>query len=81
MYKTIVQFKDLQDGNRLYRVGDEFPRAGLKVSEKRLEELSTSANRRKLPLIQKVVEIEQPQEITEPSPKPKRGRKKKENAD
>ena len=61
MYRTIARFTDLQDNNRLYRVGDEFPRPGLKVSKKRLQELSTNANRRKIPLI---AEIAPPVEIS-----------------
>lgn len=52
MFKVIHEFLDLQDDSRYYKVGDTFPRKGFKVSEKRLEELSTSANKIGVPLIQ-----------------------------
>lgn len=93
-YTVIRDFTDLQDNNFKYRVGDEFPRPGTKVSDERIDELSTTKNRRGLPMIQKIEEPEEPTEKTESieepeavaekapeeTPKPKRGRKKK-NAD
>ena len=36
-YKVIHYFTDLQDFNHPYKVGDSFPRLGLKVSEDRLK--------------------------------------------
>jgi hypothetical protein len=54
MYRVIKFFTDLQDNNHAYKVGDVFPHDGMKVSEMRLKELSTDANRRHLPLIEKV---------------------------
>lgn len=63
MYRVIVKFKDLQDRNHVYNAGDIFPRNGLVVTEERLEELASTANRRGIQLIAK--------EET------KRGRKKK----
>ena len=54
MFKVIKFFTDLQDHNHAYRVGDIFPRKGLKVSEDRLIELSTSQNKRGIPLIEAV---------------------------
>ena len=54
MYKVIRFFRDLQDKNHAYHVGDSFPHDGVKVSEERLVELSTDANRRHMPLIEKV---------------------------
>ena len=56
MYKVISYFTDLQDFNHPYKVGDEFPRLGLKVSDKRLEELASSKNKQGKPLIKKVEE-------------------------
>lgn len=53
-YKVIQYFTDLQDFGHPYHEGDIFPRDGLKVSEKRLMELSTANNRRKTPLIKAV---------------------------
>ena len=88
MYKVIKYFTDLQDNNHAYNVGDVFPHDGMEVSEKRLMELSTDANRRCMPLIEKVKvepvegfmnppeeapEKPEPKEET-PKPKKKRGR-------
>lgn len=56
MYKVIVDFADLQDKEHVYRVGDEFPRSGFPVSEERLKELASFANKRGCPLIEKVKE-------------------------
>lgn len=56
MYRVIKFFTDLQDNNHAYKVGDVFPHDGMKVSEMRLKELSTDANRRHMPLIEKVEE-------------------------
>lgn len=53
-YKVIKSFTDLQDERYLYKVDDTFPRKGKKVSSERLEELSTSSNRRGEPLIVEV---------------------------
>ena len=88
MYKVIKFFRDLQDNNHAYHVGDLFPHDGMEVSKDRLLELSTDANRRHEPLIEKV-EVEpvegfmnppeeapekpEPKEET-PKPKKKRGR-------
>lgn len=53
-YKVIHYFEDLQDFNHPYKVGETFPRPGMKVSEVRLKELSTSKNRQNKPLIELV---------------------------
>lgn len=65
MYKVIKYFTDLQDNNHPYQVGDIFPHEGKEVTEKRLLELSTSANRRGMPLIEKVEENEVAEAIEE----------------
>lgn len=62
-YKVIHYFTDLQDFNHPYHVGDTFPREGMKVSEKRLEELSTNKNKQKKPLIALVESEEVKEEI------------------
>lgn len=54
MYKVIEYFEDLQDNSFAYNVGDEYPRKGLEVTKGRIEELATTQNRRKIPLIKKV---------------------------
>lgn len=55
-YKVIHYFTDLQDFNHPYKVGDKFPRLGLKVSEDRLKELSSNKNKQGKPLIEKITE-------------------------
>lgn len=62
-YKVIRYFTDLQDFNHPYHVGDIFPRAGMKVSEKRLDELSTNKNKQGIPLI--VLEKEKVEKVVE----------------
>lgn len=94
MYKAIVFFKDMKDNLFAYKPGDTFPRKGLKVDDKRIEELSTCNNRRGKPVIELVKEepkkkaeaetkaeaVEEPKQETTDEVKPKkRGRKK--NAD
>lgn len=68
MYKVIKYFTDLQDNNHAYQVGDVFPHEGKEVTEKRLLELSTSANRRGMPLVEKVEETEEVEEVEETEP-------------
>lgn len=82
MYRAIVRFVDLQDNNHLYQAGDIFPREGTKVSDKRLQELLSDANRRHKPMIEEFNPDKAPEEneiptLEELEPKPnKRGRKK-----
>lgn len=49
-YTVITDFKDLQDGNHIYRAGEKYPRKG-RAKKERVEELSGSENRRGEPLI------------------------------
>ena len=63
-YKVIEYFEDLQDRGRPYNVGDVFPVDGNTVTAERIAELASTQNRRRIPLIEKVVE------------QPKRTRKK-----
>ena len=51
-YKVIHRFTDLQDFNHLYNVGDVFPRVGMNVSQSRIDELASSKNKLKTPLIE-----------------------------
>lgn len=50
-YVVLMRFADLQDGNRIYEAGDEYPRPGFEVSMERLAELAGSDNRVGQPLI------------------------------
>lgn len=85
MYKVIKTFADLQDNGFRYDAGDIFPRKGLKVSDERLEELSTAKNKRHTPLIEKIKEEKSEPEVTvveeteETEEKPKRRNRKKDN--
>ena len=65
-YKVIAYFEDLQDNGRPYNVGDVFPVDGNTVTAERLAELASNQNRRRIQLIEEVVENQ------------KRTRKKKE---
>jgi len=55
-YRVIQRFVDLQDNNHRYEVGDKFPRLNANVSKKRIQELSSAENRRKIPLIEEIRE-------------------------
>lgn len=50
-YIVLTRFADLQDGNRIYEAGDNYPRPGIDVSPERLAELAGSDNRIGKPLI------------------------------
>lgn len=56
MYRVIKFFTDLQDKNHPYDVGEEFPRDGIEVSERRLIELSGEHNKQGAPLIEFVAD-------------------------
>lgn len=55
MYKVICRFADLKDNNRVYEVGDKYPRKGLNPTDERIAELSGKENKIGEPLIKKVV--------------------------
>lgn len=73
-WRVISFFIDLQDGEHPYNVGDAFPREGRTVSEERIKELSTSQNKRKMPLIELVKEP-----VKEPEKEPVKEAKKEKN--
>ncbi len=52
-YEVICGFRDLQDDDHIYNVGDEYK--GKKTAA-RIKELSTSANKIGKPLIKKIKE-------------------------
>lgn len=54
MYKVIRDFADLTDGGYVYKAGDEYPHLGATPSEDRIRELSGSANKQGVALIEKV---------------------------
>lgn len=57
-YRVICKFKDLQDNGFFYNVGDVYPRKSKRASKKRIAELSSSDNRRGMPLIEEIAEEE-----------------------
>ena len=67
-YIVISSFKDLEDNEYLYKVGDMYPHNGKdikEISEERIDELKTNKNKKGIPLI-KLIEIEEkPEEKTE----------------
>jgi hypothetical protein len=54
-YKVIKKFRDLQDNNHIYNVGDKYPRKN-KVKKERIEELASSKNKIGVPVIIEVGE-------------------------
>ena len=53
MYKVISRFKDLKDNEKVYEVGDKYPRRGYKPTQKRIDELASEKNKLGYPLIEK----------------------------
>lgn len=63
-YEVLEYFTDLQDNSYPYNVGDIYPREGYKPTWKRTQELASSKNIRKKPIIKAIkdtVEVEQPE--------------------
>lgn len=54
-YKVIYMFRDLQDNDHIYRVGDKYPRKG-RVAKARIDELSSTDNKIGKPLIEEINE-------------------------
>ena len=90
MYEVIVSFTDLADGRHVYRVGDEYPRSGVKVDTARVKELLGEKNKLGKPLIKhtgKVIDIPAPVEEVKPEveveakEKPKSVNKKRRGKD
>ena len=66
MYKVIVDFTDLKDGNYRYKKDDIYPRKGANPDKKRIDFLAGDNNLMKRPVIKEVSE-----------PKPKKTTKRK----
>ena len=84
-YTVLTRFADLQDGNRIYEAGDQYPRPGLSVSDERLAELAGSDNRMGRSLIKAVERPKQaaaekgkeiPVHSVKTPEKPRRGRQR-----
>ena len=58
-YIVVNAFKDLEDNEHIYKVGDEYPRAGREIDEiskERIYQLTTTNNKRERVLIIKIEE-------------------------
>lgn len=51
IYQVIYPFKDLQDNEHIYNVGDIYPRQGVQADKERVDELKTAKNKIGKPLI------------------------------
>ena len=51
LYKVIHSFKDLQDNEHIYKIGDIYPRKGVQADKERIDELKTAKNKIGKPLI------------------------------
>lgn len=77
-YKVLNYFEDLLDDGHKYYPGDEFPRKGMRVSQRRLDELSSDKNLRGVKLIEVEVQAEPKEEVkAEPKVAPKATTKKR----
>lgn len=56
MFKVVKKFYDLKDNNHAYYEGDIYPHNKAKVSEKRIDELSSNKNKMGVPLIEEIPE-------------------------
>lgn len=53
-YRVIKEFRDIPDGWHLYKVGDKYPRDGVKVSDERIALFASDRNNTGAVLIEKV---------------------------
>ncbi len=51
-YRVLIDFKDLCDGEYLYREGDVYPREGSTPTKERIEYLKSDKNNFKQPIIE-----------------------------
>jgi len=58
-YKVINRFKDTQDNNTVYEVGEEYPKGEYKPTKKRIAELSKEHPKYKRIFIEEVKETEE----------------------
>lgn len=61
MWRVITAFADLQDGGRVYKAGDDYPKKG-EPDLDRVRELSGRGNKLGMPLIEEYEKPEQKQE-------------------
>lgn len=56
-YKVLNKFKDADDNNTFYDVGDEYPKGSYKPTKKRIEELSSTHPKHQTVFIEEVAKI------------------------
>lgn len=54
MYTVLLTFGDLKDSGYVYHKGDKYPREGYTPEPERIEELSSSENAFKAPIIAEI---------------------------
>lgn len=65
MYRVICKFADLHDNDHIYEIGDTYPREGIDVTENRINELASSGNKIRKPLIEKVITKKAPKKVAD----------------
>ena len=75
MHVALVRFADMQDADRIYEAGEQYPRPDFDVTPERLAELEGSDNLAGKPLIVRVKEPE-PASARVEAEKPKPARKR-----
>ena len=63
MYQVLIYWEDLKDNRHPYNAGDVYPREGYTPSPERIQELSTTQNKRGIQLI---AEVKTPEKVTAP---------------
>ena len=69
MYKVIHNFRDVQDGDHIYMVGDDYPRKGAETTLERATALMGKHNAIGCPLIEEVEIMAKPVEPKAEKPK------------
>lgn len=68
-YRVIADFRDLEDGRRLYKKDKPYPREGYEPTQERIMALTTSNNAGKKPFIIKIESKEPPSTDADVFPK------------
>ena len=59
MYIVTKEFKDSQDQDYLYKIGDMYPREGVEPDEERCKELTGKDNKQNQPLIKGIKNVKE----------------------
>ena len=74
-YRVIKAFTDGQDEKHIYREGDIYPRKGANPTKGRINGLLGTDNKQGVPLIEEILEEEEPVVVEEKSPRKSRRKK------